>query len=103
MGKGARRQRGQGMTEYVTLVGLVAILMVGAVRGLQVSVGSAFDKATAVIVDVGEATAAGGDEGSPAVGRLASRMKVTNAKAPVTDRVVHEEEAEALAAPAPGR
>lgn len=95
------RRQGQGMTEYVMLVGLVAILMVGAVKGLQLSVGGAFDKATSVIVDVGEATASGGDESNPALGRLLSRMKVDKARKPETDRVVHEEEKPA--SPLPGR
>jgi Flp pilus assembly pilin Flp len=101
MKKGARRT-GQGMTEYVMLVGLVAILMVGAVKGLQVSLGGAFDKATEVIVNVGDATASGGDESSPALGKLPGRMRV-NKKPPATDRAVHEETDEREPAPLPGR
>src|SRR5690242_8342615 len=84
----SRRTLGQGMTEYVMLVGLVAILMVGAVRGLQASVGGAFDQATQAIVEIGDATASGKVDETSALGRLSSRMRVNGKKPPV----VHKDE-----------
>jgi Flp pilus assembly pilin Flp len=43
--RGVRRQRGQGMTEYIVLVGLIAILLMAAVTKFRDAVGSAFNKA----------------------------------------------------------
>lgn len=53
MGKGrTSRTRGQGLTEYVVLVGLVGLLLVGAVQALRASMGGAFEKATSRLEDV---------------------------------------------------
>ena len=40
-----RRRRGQGMTEYVILVGLIGILMITAVQALKKTLGEAYVKA----------------------------------------------------------
>jgi Flp pilus assembly pilin Flp len=47
------RTRGQGMTEYILIVGLIAILLVGAVVGLRRSMGSAFGAMTSSIEQIG--------------------------------------------------
>ena len=41
-----KRQRGQGMTEYIIIVGLIAILMVTAVTNFKTALNNAFDKST---------------------------------------------------------
>ena len=41
-----RRRRGQGMTEYIIIVGLIAILLVGAVTNFKNALNSAFEGAT---------------------------------------------------------
>ena len=38
------RRRGQGMTEYIIIVGLIAILMVAAVTNFKDALNNAFDK-----------------------------------------------------------
>ena len=40
------KRRGQGMTEYVILVGLVAVALVGAVTKFKTSLGNAFEAST---------------------------------------------------------
>ena len=40
-----KRRRGQGMTEYIIIVGLIAILMVAAVTQFKDALNSAFTKA----------------------------------------------------------
>lgn len=39
-----KRRRGQGMTEYIIIVGLIAILMVAAVMNFKDALNNAFDK-----------------------------------------------------------
>ena len=41
-----RRRTGQGMTEYIIIVGLIAILLVGAVTKFKEALGKAYDGAT---------------------------------------------------------
>jgi Flp pilus assembly pilin Flp len=41
-----RRRTGQGMTEYIIIVGLIAILLVGAVTKFKDALGGAYDKGT---------------------------------------------------------
>lgn len=41
-----RRRRGQGMTEYIIIVGLIAILLVTAVTSFRNALNNTFDKAT---------------------------------------------------------
>jgi len=43
------KRRAQGMTEYIIIVGLVAILLIAAVRAFGNSVGGAFDSSIKVI------------------------------------------------------
>ncbi len=38
------RRRGQGMTEYIIIVGLIAILLVGAVMNFKNALNNAFSK-----------------------------------------------------------
>lgn len=38
-----RRRRGQGMTEYIVLVGLIAILLIAAVTQFKNALGNAFN------------------------------------------------------------
>ncbi len=40
------RRQGQGMTEYIIIVGLIAILLVGAVTNFKNALGNAFNGAT---------------------------------------------------------
>ena len=42
--KGARRRRGQGMTEYIVIVGLIAILAIGAIEKFSQGLKGAFAK-----------------------------------------------------------
>jgi Flp pilus assembly pilin Flp len=44
-----RRRQGQGMTEYIIIVGLIAILLVGAVTKFKDALGNAFGAATTKI------------------------------------------------------
>ena len=44
--KQIRRRRGQGMTEYIIIVGLIAILLVPAVGLFKNALGRAFGRAT---------------------------------------------------------
>ena len=44
-----RRRRRQGMTEYIILVGLIAILMVAAVTKFKDALANAFDMSTGQI------------------------------------------------------
>lgn len=56
------RRRGQGLTEYVIVIGLVAIAMIGAMKGLQSILERTYGKVTnkledvAVDIEVGSAT-----------------------------------------------
>lgn len=45
----ARRRRGQGMTEYIIIVGLIAILLVTAVTAFREALNNTFNKATGKI------------------------------------------------------
>jgi Flp pilus assembly pilin Flp len=47
--RGVRRRRGQGMTEYIVLVGLIAILLIAAVTKFRDAVGNAFNTAASKI------------------------------------------------------
>lgn len=44
-----RRRRGQGMTEYIIIVGLIAILLVTAVSSFRDALNNTFNNATGVI------------------------------------------------------
>jgi len=44
-----RRRRGQGMTEYIVLVGLIAILLIAAVTQFKNALGNAFNNAATKI------------------------------------------------------
>lgn len=44
-----RRRRGQGMTEYIIIVGLIAILLVGAVSKFKDALNNAFTGSTTVL------------------------------------------------------
>ena len=44
-----RRRRGQGMTEYIIIVGLIAILLVGAVGAFKNALNDAFEGSTKVL------------------------------------------------------
>jgi Flp pilus assembly pilin Flp len=44
--KTIRRRRGQGMTEYIVIVGLIAILLIPAVRLLKNTLSASFNKAS---------------------------------------------------------
>lgn len=51
-GMASARTRGQGMTEYILIVGCIAILLVGAVVGLRRSMGPAFGAMTSSIEQI---------------------------------------------------
>ena len=44
--KNIRRRRGQGMTEYIIIVGLIAILLVAAVETFKNKLEETFNKST---------------------------------------------------------
>jgi Flp pilus assembly pilin Flp len=44
-----RRRRGQGMTEYIVLVGLIAILLIAAVTQFKNALGNAFNNAASKV------------------------------------------------------
>ena len=46
---GNKRRRGQGMTEYIIIVGLIAILMVAAVMNFKNALNNAFIKGSSKI------------------------------------------------------
>ena len=46
MKKQQRRRRGQGMTEYIIIVGLIAILLIGAITKFKDALESTYNKAT---------------------------------------------------------
>jgi len=45
LGRRLRRRRGQGMTEYIIIVGLIAILLIGAVTTFKNSLEEAYEAA----------------------------------------------------------
>ncbi len=47
--KNLRRRRGQGMTEYIIIVGLIAILLVAAVETFKNKLNETFNKSTNAI------------------------------------------------------
>lgn len=47
--KNLRRRHGQGMTEYIIIVGLIAILLVAAVTKFKDALQGAYDKGTETI------------------------------------------------------
>jgi pilus assembly protein Flp/PilA len=47
--KNLRRRRGQGMTEYIIIVGLIAILLIGAVEAFKGKLEETFNKSTNAI------------------------------------------------------
>jgi pilus assembly protein Flp/PilA len=47
--KNLRRRRGQGMTEYIIIVGLIAILLVAAVETFKNKLAETFNKSTNAI------------------------------------------------------
>ena len=44
--KNLRRRRGQGMTEYIIIVGLIAILLVGAITKFKVALENTYNAST---------------------------------------------------------
>jgi Flp pilus assembly pilin Flp len=60
-----RRRRGQGMTEYIIIVGLIAICLVAAVKNFKTALGNAYSKSTQSINDdITTQIDAGGGSGS---------------------------------------
>lgn len=61
MGRPRRqRRRAQGLTEYVIVVGLIAVVLVGAVRALGGALARAYGHATSAVERVGDDLAGGG-------------------------------------------
>ena len=46
-----RRRRGQGMTEYIIIVGLIAILLISAVEAFKSKLEDTYNKSTKAIDD----------------------------------------------------
>ena len=44
-----RRRKGQGMTEYIIIVGLIAILLIAAVSSFKNALQNTFDKSTEIV------------------------------------------------------
>ena len=63
MGTPRQRRRAQGLTEYVIVVGLVAILLIAAVRGLSGALGRAYGATSSAVGQVAESVASGGAAG----------------------------------------
>lgn len=75
MKRSIKRRKGQGLTEYVVIVGLIAILLIGAVTKFKDALQNSYDKASAKIesdiaakIDGGS----GGADGPPAAAAAAT-------------------------------
>ncbi|MEZ6188926.1 MAG: Flp family type IVb pilin [Planctomycetota bacterium] len=55
-----RRRRGQGMTEYIIIVGLIAIVLIAAVRKFQGALNNTYNKATTELEGIQDEIDAGG-------------------------------------------
>jgi Flp pilus assembly pilin Flp len=70
--KSLRRRRGQGMTEYIIIVGLIAIVMVPAVGKFKTALAGSFDagstKMNGIADQISGGGGGGGDNGSPSFG-----------------------------------
>jgi Flp pilus assembly pilin Flp len=66
---GGRRRRGQGMTEYIVIVGLIALVLVGAIGKFKDALGTAFGNATSkingVAVEINNGGSATANPGNP--------------------------------------
>ena len=49
----ARRRRGQGMTEYIIIVGLIAIVLIAAVKQFSAALTTTYGQATTGVTSVG--------------------------------------------------
>jgi len=61
--KNLKRRRGQGMTEYIIIVGLIAILLIGAVGLFKDALKGAFDKGTEKVNEITTQMEGGGTGG----------------------------------------
>ncbi|MEZ6184687.1 MAG: Flp family type IVb pilin [Planctomycetota bacterium] len=55
-----RRRRGQGMTEYIIIVGLIAIVLIAAVRQFQGALTATYSKTTTELEGIQDEITAGG-------------------------------------------
>ncbi len=51
MKRTSKRRKGQGLTEYVIIVGLIAVLLIGAVTKFKDALQNAYGKASSAIED----------------------------------------------------
>lgn len=49
----ARRRRGQGMTEYIIIVGLIAIVLIAAIKQFSGALQTTYGQATTGVTSVG--------------------------------------------------
>jgi Flp pilus assembly pilin Flp len=69
-----QKQSGQGMTEYILIVALIAVAVIGAVRIFGTSVSTGFSNATGQISGNTSASAANGGGAAGAVGSAAGAV-----------------------------
>jgi len=62
-----RKQRGQGMTEYIIIVGLIAILLIAAVKAFRNTLAATYNKARGEIQQ--KVTAEIGNDTSDTIGQ----------------------------------
>jgi Flp pilus assembly pilin Flp len=83
--KGGRRL-GQGMTEYVIVVGLIAIVMIGALKGLQAVLQRTYGKVADKLDDVATDIEVGGGSPDPTILPARVREALLRRECKHTDR-----------------
>lgn len=83
-----RRRRGQGLTEYVIVVGVLAIGMIAAVKGLGRVLERSYGKVTGAVEDLGLELGRGGRGGPGASAASRRALKVRSCPHPA-DEVDH--------------
>ncbi|MEZ6184686.1 MAG: Flp family type IVb pilin [Planctomycetota bacterium] len=58
-----RRRRAQGMTEYIVIVGLIAIVLIGAVKKFQGALNKTYEKTTNELTSIQNEIDAKGPKG----------------------------------------
>ena len=68
----ARRRRSQGMTEYIIIVGLIAIVLIAAVKKLSAALNDGYTQATLGVTAVGQDIQSANEAGKKKTGENAS-------------------------------
>lgn len=77
-----RRRRGQGLTEYVIVVGVLAIGMIAAIKGLRLVLERSYGKVTGAVEDLGLELERGGRGGPGASAASRRALKVRSCSHP---------------------